>query len=91
MSDYKGVTACYTGWQVVDAMVSWLSMMTDLCLIHLEGFASGLSDFSVGIAQHAHQAFQQLWKVLQHVNVWYTGQNTDPADQKLPLVGIDHC
>lgn len=65
--------------------------MTDACLIHLEGFASGLSDFSVGVTQHAHQPLQQLWQVLQHVNVWYAGQNTDPADQKLPLVGIDDC
>lgn len=90
MSDYKGVTACYTT-RLAGGGCHGFSIMTDLWFIHLEGFASGLSDFSVGIAQHAHQAFQQLWKVLQHVNVWYTGQNTDPADQKLPLVGIDHC
>lgn len=65
-------------------------MNTDVCLVHLEGFACGLSDFPVGVTQHAHQAFQELWQVLQHVDVWYAGQNTDPADQELPLVGVDH-
>ena len=59
-------------------------------MTHLEGSASGLSDFPIGITQHAHQALKQLWKVLQHVDVWHAGQNTDPADQKLPLVRVDN-
>ena len=58
--------------------------------VYLESFASGLPNFPVSVAQHAHQTFQQLWKVLQHVNVWYTGQDADQADQKLPFVGVDN-
>ena len=66
-------------------------MHIDASLVYLEGFSSGLPDFPVGVTQHAHQAFQELWQVLQHVNVWYAGQHTDPADQELPLIGIDNC